>query len=1046
MKNRSFLVLGVVIALCHFSGKAQTFTEWQDPQVNAVNRLPMHSHYFAYESVEKAEKGIKEESANFRTLNGLWKFFWVNDADARPTDFYKTDFNDRGWNSIHVPGIWEMNGYGYPVYVGDGYAWKGQYKNNPPIVPVENNHVGSYRREITIPADWKGKEIIAHFGSVISNLYLWVNGKFVGYSEDSRLEAEFDLTPYLKPGKKNLIAFQAFRWCDGSYLEDQDMLLQCGVARDCYLYARNKKHVADVRITPDLDEQYRDGSLAIRLEMNGSGKVDLELLDPQNRQVAAKTLNASGKITTSMEVENPLKWTAETPYLYTLRVILRNGDRVTEVIPVKVGFRKIELRNSQIWVNGQPVLFKGVDRHETDPDKGRAISRERMIQDIRLMKEFNINAVRTSHYPSDNFWYDLCDEYGIYLVAEANLESHGMKYKEATLAKEASYRKAHLERNMRNVQRNFNHPSVIFWSLGNESGYGPNFELAYDWVKKEDPSRAVQYQLALSPAQNNYEGKTDIVCPMYYTYEDCIRYCEDPSRTKPLIQCEFAHAMGNSLGGFKEYMDLMRKYPNYQGGFIWEFVDHSVRWKGKEGNIIYGYGGDFNHLDYSVNGHYCNKGLVNADRRPYPQTYEVGYFYQNIWTTPADLKNGEINVYNENFFRDLSAYYMDWSVWKEGEMIRSGRVENLKVAPQQTAKIKLETGEFSGEGEYVLNVSYKLKDREGLLPIGHEVAKEQLVLNPYRVPAMDLENERESTVEAGFPVVQDHNGNYLIVKGEDYRIEFAKTNGLLTRYEVGGLSLIEEGGALRPNFWRAPTDNDFGAKLQQKYGVWRNPDLRLVSLKHRVENQQVIVEAIYEMKRVSATLNLTYRVNDQGALKVTQQLVVDKNAKHSNMFRFGMQMPMPESFDRIEYYGRGPIENYVDRNHAMKLGVYRQKVSEQYFPYVRPQESGSKTDVRWWMLLNQSGKGIKVVASAPFTASALPYSIEELDKGWEVKQMHSTELKESGQTTFCIDKLQSGLGCIDSWGALPLPQYQMPYQDYELTFILTPVSGQFEME
>ena len=565
------LVLGLLGA-CVLSGNAQTFKEWQDPEINAINRAPMHANFFAYENAEMAAKAVKEDSKNFMSLNGTWKFFWVRNADARPTDFWKTGFNDKGWDNLQVPGVWETHGYGDPIYINVGYGWRSRFENNPPYVPTEENHVGSYRREIMVPADWKGKDIIAHFGAVSSNMYLWVNGKFVGYSEDSKLEAEFNLTPYLKPGQKNLIAFQVFRWCDGSYLEDQDFFRYTGVARDCYLYTRNKKRIDDIRVTPDLDSEYKNGSLAINLNLKGSGNVSLELLDAQSQTVASTEVKGSGNVSTTLQVENPKKWSAETPYLYTLRATLKDGSQASEVVPVKVGFRKIELKNAQILVNGQPVLFKGADRHELDPDGGYVVSRDRMIQDIQIMKQFNINAVRTCHYPDDNFWYELCDKYGIYVVAEANIESHGMGYGDKTLAKEPTYKKAHMERNQRNVQRGFNHPSIIFWSLGNEAGYGPNFEAAYDWIKAEDPSRAVQYE------QARIEGKTDIYCPMYANYKWCEEYSKDDKYQKPLIQCEYAHAMGNSQGGFKEYWDLIRKYPKYQGGFIWDFVDQSIRW------------------------------------------------------------------------------------------------------------------------------------------------------------------------------------------------------------------------------------------------------------------------------------------------------------------------------------------------------------------------------------------------------------------------------------------------------------------------------------
>lgn len=1031
MKKQLLSGLLTVFAL---TAGAQTFQEWRNPEVNAVNRAPMHTNYFAFESADAAKKDVKEQSANYMTLNGVWKFNWVKDADARPTDFWKAGFNDKGWDDLQVPAVWELNGYGDPIYVNVGYAWRNQFKNNPPEVPTENNHVGSYRREIVVPASWSGKDIIAHFGSVTSNMYLWVNGRYVGYSEDSKLEAEFDLTPYLKPGQKNLIAFQVFRWCDGSYLEDQDFFRYSGVGRDCYLYARNKKRIQDIRITPDLDAEYRNGSLAINLDLKGSGKVDLELTDAQGNQVATATANQSGLVT--MNVENPQKWSAETPYLYTLKATMQGSN---EVIPVKVGFRKIELKGDRILVNGKAILFKGADRHEMDPDGGYVVSRERMLQDIQIMKQFNINGVRTCHYPDANLWYDLCDQYGIYVVAEANVESHGMGYGDKTLAKNPQYKLAHMERNQRNVQRGFNHPSIIFWSLGNEAGDGPNFEQCYEWIKKEDPSRACQYEQARQNAH------TDIFCPMYYDYDGMEKYGQRTDATKPLIQCEYAHAMGNSQGGFKEYWDLIRKYPNLQGGFIWDFVDQSCRWTGKDGVEIYAYGGDFNRFDATDN-NFCDNGLISPDRVPNPHMYEVGYFYQNIWTTPADLSKGEVNIYNENFFRDLSAYYMEWQVLKDGKVVRTGRVENLSVAPQETAKVTLNIGNTCTCKEWLLNVAYKLKNREGLLPAGYTVAKDQLTLNAYKAPSMELKNVEVTNVAAVVPQIINNEENYLIVKGENFIAEFGKRDGYLSKYTVNGLEMLKEGAALTPNFWRAPTDNDFGAGLQRKYAAWKNPGLKLVSLDSKTENDLVVVSAEYDMKQVSAKLSLTYVINNEGAIRVTQKMTADKNAKVSPMFRFGMQMQMPKSFEAIEYYGRGPIENYSDRNHCTDLGIYRQSVDEQFYSYIRPQETGTKTDIRWWKQLNAGGNGLKVVGEAPFSASALHYTICSLDDGDDKKQSHSPEVKPADLTNLCIDKAQMGLGCVNSWGRLPLDQYMLPYGDYEFTFILTPVKHCIELE
>ncbi|MFK1790012.1 glycoside hydrolase family 2 TIM barrel-domain containing protein [Bacteroides fragilis] len=1030
-------LLTCCLAMCSLATMAQ-HDEWKNPEINAVNRAPMHTNYFAYSSSEEAAKADKENSSNFMTLNGIWKFNWVKNADARPTDFYRTDYNDKGWGQMKVPGVWEMNGYGDPIYVNVGYAWRSQYKNNPPYVPIENNHVGSYRKEIIIPAEWSGKEIFAHFGSVTSNMYLWVNGKYVGYSEDSKLEAEFNLTKYLKPGK-NLIAFQVFRWCDGTYLEDQDFFRYSGVGRNCYLYSRNKKYIQDIRVTPDLDSNYTNGTLNVALNLNGSGTVELNLTDPAGKSVATAQVNGNGQKSVVMDVSNPEKWTAEAPNLYTLTATLKNGSNTLEVIPVKVGFRKIELKDGQILVNGQPVLFKGADRHEMDPDGGYVVSRERMLQDILRMKQLNINAVRTCHYPDDNLWYDLCDQYGIYVVAEANIESHGMGYGKETLAKNPSYKKAHMERNQRNVQRGYNHPSIIFWSLGNEAGYGPNFEQCYTWIKNEDKTRAVQYEQA---GTNEF---TDIFCPMYYDYDACKKYSEG-NIDKPLIQCEYAHAMGNSQGGFKEYWDLIRKYPKYQGGFIWGFVDQSNHWKNKDGIDIYGYGGDFNKYDASDN-NFNDNGLISPDRRPNPHAHEVGYFYQSIWTTPGDLSKGEIKVYNENFFRDLSAYYMEWQLLANGEVMQTGVVQDLNVAPQQTAtlKLNLNTEKICPCKELLLNVTYKLKAAETLMPAGSTVAYDQLTIRPYTAKALELKNQKASNLDIVVPVIKDNDHNYLIVEGENFIIEFNKHNGYLSRYEADGMQLLNPGAQLTPNFWRAPTDNDYGAGLQHRYAVWKNPGLKLTSLKQSIENEQAIVQAEYEMKAVKGKLFLTYVINNEGAVKVTQKMEAGKEEKVSDMFRFGMQMQMPENFNEVEYYGRGPVENYADRNHSTLIGKYRQTVAEQFYPYIRPQETGTKTDLRWWRVLNISGNGLQFVGDAPFSASALNYSIESLDDGVQKDQRHSPEVAKAPFTNLCIDKVQMGLGCVNSWGTLPLEKYRVPYQDYEFSFILTPVRHKVNM-
>lgn len=1035
MKNL-FRILFSISLLTSSTGAiiGQSFKEWQDPTINEINRMELHTNYFSYESEDLAFRGERENSKNYLSLNGKWKFNWVPDAANRPHDFYKKEYNDKGWAEMPIPGLWELNGYGDPIYVNVGYAWRNDFKNNPPYVPIKNNHVGSYRREITIPKEWKSREVIAHFGSVTSNIYLWVNGKFVGYSEDSKIEAEFNLSKYLHEGK-NLIAFQVFRWCDGTYLEDQDFWRLSGVGRDCYLYARERSaHIKDIRVTPHLDSQYKDALLNIALTLKGKNQIDLKLLDEEKAVVASTVIEGSGKVTTELKITNPKKWSAETPYLYTLIASSRGGDKQYEVVPIKVGFRKIELKNSQVLINGQPVLFKGVNRHEIDPDRGYYVSRKRMIQDIELMKKFNINAVRTCHYPDDNMWYDLCDEYGLYVIAEANIESHGMGYGEKTLAKNPLFKKAHLERNKRNVQRSYNHPSIIFWSLGNEAGDGINFEQCYDWIKKEDPSRLVQYERA-------EKGRhTDIYCPMYADYNHVIEYSEGAGE-KPLIQCEYAHAMGNSLGGFKAYWDIIRKYPKYQGGFIWDFVDQALRGEDSKGRAIYTYGGDYNPYDASDNNFNCN-GLISPDRVANPHLYEVGYIHQSIWTTPSNLSKGDIEVFNENFFIDLSKFYLEWQLLEDGVVTQTGVVNNMTIRPQdkRIINLKYDLNKVSNrESELLLNVTYKLKNADKLLPAGYTVAKNQLPIREAvaKEPIFEVNTLNYKTLKT--PTVDDQNYNRMVVKGDNFTIEFDKKTGFLVRYNVNNFSLLKAGGKLTPNFWRAPTDNDYGAGLQQKYVVWKNPQFNLTSLQKSIEGENIAVKALYKMPEVDATLQLDYIINKEGAIKVTQTMHTTADIEEANLFRFGMQLEMPYEMEQSQYYGRGPIENYSDRKAAAFLGVYSQKADEQIYPYIRPQESGNKSDIRWWKQVDSGGKGVKITAVTPFSASALHYTITSLDDGEHKDQRHFSQASKSDYTNLCIDLAQMGLGCVNSWGRLPMQAYMLPYQDYTFSFMLQPI-------
>ena len=1027
------LFLSAAIFMAAFSLYGQKGNEWQDPDINAINRLTAHTSWFAYPSETAASKGIKEASENFLSLNGTWRFNWVKNSYERPLDFYKKDFNDKGWDEMKVPAVWELNGYGDPLYVNVGYPWREQYKNNPPIVPEEGNHVGSYRRVIDIPQEWNGKDIIAHFGSVTSNIYLWINGKFVGYSEDSKLAAEFDLTKYLKPGK-NLIAFQVFRWCDGTYLEDQDFFRFSGVGRDCYLYTREKARIEDIRLTPDLVNNYKDGILDISYMTKANVTVELSLSDLSGKTVASSSSKGSGLHKTSFTIKSPLKWTAETPNLYTLTARTYAGGKLLEVIPIKTGFRKVEIKNSQVLINGEPVLFKGADRHEMDPDGGYVVAKERMLQDIKIMKELNINAVRTCHYPDDPYWYELCDEYGLYIVAEANIESHGMFYGEKSLAKNPIYAKSHLERNQRHVQTFYNHPSIVIWSMGNEAGMGDNFMACYNWIKAEDKSRPVQYERA-----GEGEG-TDIFCPMYFDYNDCIQYLEN-SPKKPLIQCEYAHAMGNSVGGFKEYWDLIRKYPNYQGGFIWDFVDQSCHWKNAEGVQIYGYGGDFNKYDASDN-NFQNNGLINPDRGYNPHAYEVAHIHQNIWTKWADKEKNNIGIYNENFFTGLEKYYMEWSLVSEGRVMEKGRIDNINVPARESVEYGLNYDkELTKDGkEWFLNIDWRLKKADGLLPAGWRVAYNQLEIEPYQYPEMKLSKVNRYGRE--FPEVKicSNDRNFLIIKGEDFQIDFSRKSGLVNRFMVDGKELLVSNTEIRPNFWRAGTDNDFGARLQEKLSVWKNPQMNLVNLDSSIKDGLVCINATYTLDEVEAELRLTYTIDGEGRLMIQQDLKALAKEDNSipDLYRFGIKMEVPGEMDKIRFYGKGPFENYCDRNSAAWVDLWEQDVDEQYYPYIRPQESGNKTEIRWWTVLGRDNKGLKFYSDKALSGSSLAYTQEMLDDGQEKEQRHSSELVKSGHTTICMDLMQQGLGCVNSWGRIPRKEYRLPYGDYSFTLIVEP--------
>ena len=1035
-----------------------TFTEWHDLQVNEINRLPLHTLHFAYDPNDFPGTGAeyldKKQSMNYMSLDGTWKFNWVANADQRPTDFYKTDLDDSKWKNIQMPGNWEMLGYGQPEYVNIGFAWRGHFDQQPPAVPTKDNHVGSYRREINIPANWDGKRVIAHFGSVTSNIYLYVNGQFAGYAEDSKVAAEFDITPFLKKGK-NLIAFQSFRWCDGSWCEDQDFWRLSGPARENYLYARSKDHrLLDVRVETELKNNYKDGALNITAKLQGNTLAYFGLYDPDGKEVIVTGTDnvKNGVAKYQLRVKNVRKWSAETPNLYTLVVSpIQNGGQYApyEIIQVKVGFRKVEIKNKQLLVNGQPVLLKGANRHEMDPDEGYNVSEKRMIQDIMMMKRLNINAVRTCHYPDDPRWYDLCDKYGLYVVAEANQESHGFQYGDDAAAKKPEFAKQIMERNQHNVSMFYNHPSIITWSMGNETVMGDNFIQAYKWIKSQDKTRPVQYEQA-----RRGEG-TDIFCPMYYPVSACEKYAKDPNSPMPLIQCEYNHTMGNSGGNLGGYWNLVRKYPIFQGGFDWDFVDQALhrnivkpmsilpyKMNNEElRKIEYTYGGDYNKYDPSDNNFNCN-GIIGPDRQLNPHAYEVAYQYQNIWAKMVNAEAGQVSVYNENFFRDLSNYALAWSLEEDGVETQNGTIADLDVPAQQTRTftIPYDRSKITGK-EVFLNIDFRLKNAEPLLTAGQVVAYAQLPVVTKQAcegGCSKLLAEGHGKKKMKLAAKKD---NVIAVTTPNLTFKLDRTTGLISEYAYNGKSMLGEGGTLKPNFWRAPTDNDMGAHLQKKFKVWKNPQMNLknIDVKKDKKANTVTIVTSFDMPEVQGQMDITYLVfANTGAVKVTEDFKATEGAKVSDMFRFGMLLQMPYSMEKSTYYGRGPIENYSDRKDCMRIAIYNDEADNQYFPYIRPQESGTKSDIRWWKQTDATGLGLQVKSCAPFYASALHFDTEELDDGDEKEQRHSFDLKKSKFTNLFLDAAHMGVGGENSWGAWPLEKYRVHYGNKTFNFVLIP--------
>lgn len=1045
---KKFVVGAMLTAISFVAGYAQTEKPyWLNEKINEENREPMHASYFVYENEQLADQNDWRKSSNYIDINGVWKFqFRENPADISD-DFYATKVNDTDWDDFTIPANWEMKGYSFPIYVNATYPFDKLITIDPPKVPEAQNPTGVFRRWVTVPPNWSEKDVFLHIGAAKSNLKVWVNGKYVGYGEDGKLAQEFKLNNYLKPGK-NLIVLKVMRWSDGSYLECQDFWRMSGITRDSYLYARNKVHLKDVSIVPNLDENYIDATLTVTPTFSGITKknkhtLNITLLDGA-KTITSKTVLSplmGGKNIITFKLKNPKKWSAEIPNLYKLRLkLIDKKGKIVEVIDQNVGFRKVEIKGGQLLVNGKAVYLKGVNRHDTDPVGGQTIPRKTMEEDIRLLKQFNFNAVRTSHYPNDPYFYELCDKYGIYVVDEANIESHGMGYDPTrTLANNPNWELAHIQRLERMLKRDKNHPSVIIWSMGNEAGNGYNFMRGYLHMKNLDSSRPVQYERANlgHEASIRFDWNSDVINPMYASPNGMAGYIEkNPNPDRPYIQCEYAHAMGNSLGNYKEYWDLFRKHDNFQGGFIWDMVDQSVYKEKSDGTVIFAYGGDFGPEGTPSDNNFLNNGVFSPDRKPNPHAFEAKFVHQNILTSWADRSKNEISVFNEFYFKDLSNVALKWQLLLDGKVTNEGVVSNLEVQPQMAKSIKLpfQLLDKSTYKEALLTLNYYLKEEEPFLPNGHIIAKEQLNFNGGWSNDLSVEGTSKLTIQK--------TKETLTLANDDVHVVFNKNTGFIIGYGYKGSTILLEGTTLKPNFWRAPTDNDYGAGLQNRLKVWKTPlkGIEPTRFEHKInKDNTVFVSVDYRLENAAADLEMEYTLNGTGELMVNQKLTIDKDADTPMLFRYGTALQLPKNFENINYYGRGPVESYSDRKFNTLVGIYSQSVTEQYYPYIRPQETGNKTDVRWFNLSNDS-INIKITSNGLYNATALHYTQEQLDDGVKRDQRHASEISESNLTELKIDLKQMGLGSINSWGLLPLEKYRLTDKNYEFNFKITPSS------
>ena len=1024
--------------------------EWEDPLVFAINKEAPRAWYIPFESVERLGGGLWD-SELIRSLNGLWKFHFSVNPGERPVGFFQEDFDVQDWEEIPVPANWEMHGYDYPIYTNVRYP----FDRNPPYIQDNYNPVGSYRRELSIPEEWEGKQVYLHFGAVSSALYVWVNGTMVGYSEDSKTPAEFNITPYLRPGK-NTLAAQVIEWSDASYLEDQDFWRLGGITRDVYLMARNPRHIRDFSVRSGLDGDFRDGELELEVEVvsaageaAGGWSVEATLKDPQGSVVMEESMplpqgEDAALLALAHRIPEVESWSAEIPNLYTLQLVLKDaGGQTVEAIGQKVGFRTVEISGGHLLVNGRYVYLKGVNLHEHHDVTGHVVDEATMLTDVLRMKSHNINAVRTSHYPQPERWYELCNQYGIYLVDEANIESHGMGYGAESLAKNPAWQEAHLYRTRNMYERDKNQPSVIIWSLGNEAGNGINFEATYAFLKEHDATRPVQYE------QAHLEENTDIVCPMYMSIERMEQYANGQmgAPTRPLIQCEYAHAMGNSVGNLQEYWDLIETHDALQGGFIWDWVDQGLKVTTKEGEPYWAYGGDFGPPDVPSDGNFCINGVVNPDRGIKPTLLEVKKVYQYIGFEPADLESGEISVVNKYAFMNLDRFRFDWRVRSEGVTIASGNFDNLSVEPgdQVTVPLGYRIDPLQPDREYFLEIGATLKEPMGILDRGTLLAREQFMLYESGGPGEEPGQWP--------PVEVSRSDEAITVSGETFSVTLNTANGVITAYQFKGEDLLLEGPV--PGFWRAPIDNDYGNNNHIRARVWRDAGDRRtvtgVSLDQE-EPGEVTIGIDFNLTGLEgepiATWHSGYVINGRG--EVTVQNAFEMTAESlPEIPRFGMNLVMPRSYDRVAWYGRGPQENYWDRKTGAFVDVYSGTVAGQYWPYIRPQENGNKEDVRWVAVINEAGNGL-MVRGAPLIAFSVHHNlIEDFESpartdgrhepGIRPVNRHTIDVKPRDLTSLHVDYRQMGVGGDNSWGARTHPEYRLTGRSYTYGFTLIPV-------